>query len=104
MNPPVAATQPLLFFVVCVSKTTVVLGLAALVVACMRRSSAGSRHHVWAASILATLALPFLTVLLPVWHSATLTHAATLLTPSHSAAPAPTSSYAGPVVVNATTL
>jgi len=104
MNPPVAATQPLLFFVVCVSKTTVVLALAALVVACMRRSSAGSRHHVWAASILATLALPFLTVLLPVWHSATLTHAATLLTPSHSAAPAPTSSYAGLVVVNATTL
>jgi beta-lactamase regulating signal transducer with metallopeptidase domain len=104
MNPPIAATSPLLFFVACVSKITVVLALAALVVACMQRSSAGSRHHVWTVSILAALALPFLTVLLPVWHSTTLAHAATLLTTSHSAAPAPTSSYAEPMVVNATTL
>ena len=104
MNPPIAATSPLLFFVACVSKITVVLALAALVVACMQRSSAGSRHHVWTVSILAALALPFLTVLLPVWHSTTLAHAATLLTTSHSAAPTPTSSYAEPMVVNATTL
>ena len=104
MNSPIAATPALLFFVACVSKATVVFALAAMAVACMHRSSAGSRHHVWTVSILAALALPFLTVLLPVWHSATLAHAATLLTTPHSGAPTSTSSYAEPMVVNAITL
>ena len=104
MNSPFAATSALLFFVTCVSKATVIFVLAALVVRCMYRSAAGSRHHVWTASILAALALPFLTVLLPVWHSTTLAHAATLLTIPHSAASAPTSAYAEPMVINATSL
>jgi TonB family protein len=104
MNLPITATSALVFFVACVGKATVVFALAVLVVACMHRSSAGSRHHVWTVSILAALALPFLTVLLPVWHSTSLAHAATLLTTAHSAAPTHTSSYAEPMIVNATTL
>jgi TonB family protein len=104
MNLPIMATSILVFFLACVGKATVVFALAALVVACMHRSSAAARHHVWTVSILAALALPFLTVLLPVWHSTTLGHAATLLTTAHSAAPTPTSSYAEPMIVNATTL
>jgi TonB family protein len=104
MNLPITATSALLFFVACISKATVVFALAALFVACMHRSSAGSRHHMWTVSILAVLALPFLTVLLPVWHSTTLAHAATLLTTTHSTSPTPTSSYTEPMIVNATTL
>ena len=104
MNLPITATSALLFFVACVSKATVLFALAALFVGCRRRSSAGSRHHMWTVSILAVLALPFLTVLLPVWHSTTLAHAATLLTTTRSTSPTPTFSYTEPMIVNATTL
>jgi TonB family protein len=104
MNLPITATSALVFFVVCVAKATVVFALAALVVACLYRSSAASRHLVWAVSILAALALPFLTVLLPVWHSATLARAATFLSTPHPAALTPTASYAAPMIVNATAL
>src|SRR5262249_60647165 len=55
MNLQITATSALVFFVACVGKATVVFALAALVVAGMHRASAGSRHHVWTASILAAL-------------------------------------------------
>jgi len=46
-------------------KPALVLGTAAAITALMSRSSAAARHAVWAGAILATLALPLLSVTLP---------------------------------------
>jgi TonB family protein len=104
MNFPVTAPSALAFFIACVARATIVFALAALFVICLRRASAASRHHVWTASVLAALVLPLLTVLLPVWHPSMFAQAVTLLGPSPSAASTRTSSYAAPMIVNATTL
>ena len=77
-NPQLA----LAFLISCWAKATLLLaGAWLMVVALRQRSSAAQRHHVWAAAILASLALPFFSLLLPTWHSATLGSAATLWIP-----------------------
>jgi TonB family protein len=76
--------QALVFLVVCCAKATVLLVCAWLIVVALRRRSSALRHHVWAAAILASFALPFFAMLLPAWHSATLTTAAALWSPAHA--------------------
>ncbi|HYL61820.1 MAG TPA: M56 family metallopeptidase, partial [Candidatus Methylomirabilis sp.] len=77
-------------------KATVLLLCTWLFVFTLRKFSAAFRHHVWAAAILASLALPILIFVLPAWHSAALGNAAAFLGSSHAGAadspsPAPTS-------------
>jgi TonB family protein len=73
------------FFFACCAKATFLLVCAWLIVTALRqRSSAAQRHHIWAAAILASLALPGFALLLPAWHSATLGSAAALWNPAHS--------------------
>lgn len=48
-------------------KSTVVLAAALVVTASMRRASAATRHLVWASALLATLAVPPIVLLGPVW-------------------------------------
>jgi len=73
------------FFLACSAKATILLACAWLsVIALHRRSSAAQRHYIWAAAILASLALPLFAMLLPAWHSATLGGAAALWSPAHA--------------------
>ena len=73
------------FFFACCAKATILLACAWLSVIALRwRSSAAQRHYIWAAAILASLALPFFAMLLPAWHSATLGGAAALWSPAHA--------------------
>jgi TonB family protein len=73
------------FFLACCAKATLLLACAWLsVIALRRRSSAAQRHYIWAAAVLASLALPFFAMLLPAWHSATLGGAAGLWSPAHA--------------------
>ncbi len=73
------------FFFACCAKATLLLACAWLsVIALRRRSSAAQRHYIWAAAVLASLALPFFAMLLPAWHSATLGGAAGLWSPAHA--------------------
>ena len=66
-----AGTEPALgFLFACGVKATVLLVLTILTVILLRRRSAATRHQVWAVGILASLALPVLTFLVPAWHSA----------------------------------
>ena len=88
---------PLTFLIACCAKATILLACAWITVIALRQRSSALRHHVWAAAILASLALPFLALLLPGWHSATLGSAATLWSPAHEDA-ASSSSYAIPSV------
>ena len=46
-------------------RPALVLAAAAAITACLRRQSAAARHAVWAGAIIATLALPALSVVLP---------------------------------------
>jgi hypothetical protein len=50
-------------------KSFLILGIAALVVAAWRKSSASARHVVWTAAVGATIALPLLAALTPRWSS-----------------------------------
>jgi len=88
---------PLTFLIACCAKATILLACAWITAIALRQRSSALRHHVWAAAILASLALPFLALLLPGWHSATLGSAATLWSPAHEDA-ASSSSYAIPSV------
>jgi TonB family protein len=91
-----ANSQPTLtFLIACCVKATILLACAWIAVIALRRGSSALRHHVWAAAILASLALPFLVLLLPAWHSATLGSAAVLWNPAHETA-ASSRSYAIP--------
>jgi hypothetical protein len=72
-----ANSEPALtLLIACCGKATILLACAWIMVIALRRGSAALRHHVWAAAILASLALPFLVLLLPAWHAATLGSAA----------------------------
>ena len=62
----------LAFLTACCAKATILLASAWAIVIVLRRHSSALRHHVWAAAILASLALPFFALLLPAWHWATL--------------------------------
>lgn len=93
-----ANSEPALtFLIACCAKATILLACAWITVTALRQSSSALRHHVWAAAILASLALPFLALLLPAWHSATLGGAAALWSPGHENA-ASSGSYAIPSV------
>ena len=93
-----ANSEPALtFLIACCAKATILLACAWITAIALRQRSSALRHHVWAAAILASLALPFLALLLPGWHSATLGSAATLWSPAHEDA-ASSSSYAIPSV------
>jgi hypothetical protein len=73
MNAPANSELALAFLISCWAKATLLLSGAWLMVMALRqRSSAAQRHHVWAATMLASLALPFFSLLLLAWHSATL--------------------------------
>jgi TonB family protein len=75
----------LTFLFACGIKATILLVFASIVAfALRRRSSAAQRHHVWAAAILASLALPFFALLLPAWRAAALGSAAALWSPART--------------------
>jgi len=94
--------QPALgFLFACSVKATVLLVLTILTVSLLRRRSAALRHHVWAVGILASLALPVLTFLLPAWHSAALGGAAGFLSLAHPVAGHPNSQRLPSMVVDA---
>lgn len=63
----------------CTLKATCLLGLAWLLASAARRRSAALRHWIWLLGILGSLALPFLTLLLPAWHTAMLRNASFIL-------------------------
>jgi TonB family protein len=87
----------LTFLIACCAKATILLACAWITVIVLRQRSSALRHHVWAAAILASLALPFFALLLPAWHSTTLGSAAVLWSPSHANA-AGSNSYAIPSI------
>src|SRR5258708_11951619 len=87
----------LTFFLACCAKATILLACAWITVLALRQRSSALRHHVWAAAILASLALPFFALMLPAWHSTTLGSAAVLWSPSHANA-AGSNSYAIPSI------
>jgi TonB family protein len=103
MNTPLVANTLITFSVACIAKVTVVWVVAALVTVCLKKSSAASRHFVWAAAVLASLALPLLTAMLPAWRSSAVARAAAILAPSPSAAIAQRSELVSPMSVNAAT-
>jgi len=102
MNTLAGSELALAFLISCWAKATLVLsGAWFIVIALRRRSSAAQRHHIWAAAILASLALPFFSLLLPTWHSATLGSAAALWMPTRANATTPTSHTIPSVIVDA---
>ena len=85
MNALANSELALAFLISCWAKATVLLaGAWFMVFALRQRSSAAQRHHLWAAVMLASLALPFFSLLLPTWHSATLGSAAALWIPARA--------------------
>ena len=70
LSPTLAASLPLLDAAV---KATIILGLAGVATALLRRASAASRHLVWTAALLAALVLPALSLALPRWQMAVVT-------------------------------
>jgi TonB family protein len=73
------------FLCSCCAKATFLLVCTwIMAIALRRRSSAAQRHHVWAAAILCSLALPIFTPLLPAWDSAAFGGAAAFRTPMHA--------------------
>jgi TonB family protein len=91
----------LAFFSACCAKATFLLICAWLIVIALRqRSSAAQRHCVWAAALLASFALPFFSLLLPVWHSATLSTAVALWSPAHANAGSPISHTIPSTIIN----
>jgi TonB family protein len=82
MSTLVNSEAAIAFLFGCGVKITILLTFAWIVAFALRkRSSAAERHHVWAAAILSSLALPFFALLLPAWRSVTLGSAAALWSP-----------------------
>jgi len=74
----------LAFLIACCAKASILFVWAWIMVFALRWGSSALRHHVWAAAVLGSFALPFFVLLLPAWHSATLGSAAALWSPSHA--------------------
>jgi TonB family protein len=103
MNTPLTANAVFIFALACIAKVTIVWAVAALVAAFLKKSSAASRHFVWAAAVMASLALPLLTSVLPVWKSTTVARAAAILAPAPAMAVAQTSEFVSPMSIRAAT-
>jgi TonB family protein len=95
------AADSLSLLIACTMKITLILSLAFLVVAVLRRNSSATRHHVWAAAIIATLLLPFCIAILPAWHSTALSSPTASLASARAAAPATTVPALPTIIVNA---
>ncbi|MHB8500466.1 MAG: TonB family protein [Candidatus Acidiferrales bacterium] len=76
MSTHAGSELALAFIIACSAKATLLLAAAWAIATALRQRSSALRHHVWAAAILASLALPFFALLLPAWHWATLGRAA----------------------------
>lgn len=98
MHAPATIVASLTFLLGCAVKLTVLLASAYVIVFTLRHRSSALRHHVWATAILGALFLPVFILLLPRWHSATLSTAAAALIPSHGAA----SNSAAPIISSTT--
>jgi TonB family protein len=103
MNAPLTANAWPLFALVCIAKVTVVWAVAAIVAAPLKRASAASRHFVWAAAVLASLALPLLALVLPAWRSTAVARAAALLAPARPAAIPQSADHLPPMRIDAAT-
>jgi bla regulator protein blaR1 len=101
MNTPLTANAVLTFVIACNLKVTVVWAIAAIAAACLGRASAASRHFVWAAAVVASLALPVLSAALPGWKSTTIARAAEILAPASPATVALPSGFVSPLSVDA---
>jgi TonB family protein len=101
MNAFASSEVALEFLLACCAKATILLSCAWIVAIALRQRSSALRHHVWAAAIVASLALPFFALLLPAWHSATLGSAAALWSHAHANATAATSDTIPSTVVDA---
>lgn len=85
MNLPSTSQLTLWFLLSCTAKATLLLGLAASAAYLLRHHSATRRHYVWALGMASSMALPLLMLLLPSWHSATLSNVARFLGTGHAA-------------------
>ena len=74
------------FFAICTIKVTFVFIAGVALAHLKRHASAAFRHQIWTLVILCALALPVLTLLLPVWRSSALRGAARFLAPAHETA------------------
>jgi TonB family protein len=101
VNTPLTANAALTFFIACTVKVTVVWAIAAIAAACLRRASAASRHFVWAAAVFASLAMPLLSELLPVWRSTAVARAAEILVPTPSPAVKQPTGFVSPMSTDA---
>src|SRR6059058_1389644 len=103
MNLLSSTALALSFLIGSTIKATLLLVLAAGVAHALRGQSAAGRHHVWSLGIAGLLVLPFLTLLLPTWHSRTLGNAARFLAPAHAGAQSTGFQDLPSMVINAAT-
>jgi TonB family protein len=89
------------FLLTCSAKATVSLMFAWLISKGSRRRSAALRHQFWAIAILASSALPLLTLILPAWRSVTLTTVSNIWQPSARVATSHGISSLPAMIVNA---
>ena len=103
MNDSLANSSSFAFFLPCIIKVTLVWVVAAGATATLRRASAASRHFVWTVAVLASLVMPLLTLMLPVWHSTTMARAAAILIPAQQPVAGQPAEFVSPMIVNAAT-
>jgi TonB family protein len=99
----IANFEPALaFLITCFAKSTILLACAwAIAIVLRRHSSAALRHNLWAAAILAILALPLFMLLLPAWHSSTFGGAVSLWGSAQANATTNSSATIPSIVINA---